>query len=176
MKPKTGRAGQNSKLEETMNNSTHDSNIRSRCRVHYRDTESIPERLWSTEKIGSFLQRVKKKAIADVVRKNGIYFLVVQEKKMEVVDRSSCSRLWSDDDFDWDFVPSTGRSGGLISMWRSSSFSKSNTVHGSGFLIIQRTWVAGSCSCIVVNVYSPCDLVDKIHLWQQLLLVKQQFV
>ncbi|KAK7272942.1 hypothetical protein RIF29_13987 [Crotalaria pallida] len=72
--------------------------------------------------------RIKRKDVVDLVRKNNVDFLAIQESKIEEVDSRCCASLWNDADFDWDFVPSSCRSGGIISIWRSSKFIKSNSI------------------------------------------------
>ncbi|KAK7276032.1 hypothetical protein RIF29_17163 [Crotalaria pallida] len=73
-----GRIGQEKIPEKAMNNSIDDSNIRSCCRIHYGDDESIPERLWSTaKKLGVNFdgrEQVMVKLIEDMeVRDNNIF-------------------------------------------------------------------------------------------------------
>ncbi|KAK7268327.1 hypothetical protein RIF29_21025 [Crotalaria pallida] len=80
--------------------------------------------------------RVKKKAINDLVRKNKVDFLAIQESKKEEVTRAVVSWLWTDVDFDWDYVPSSSRSRGIISIWRSAKFLKSNVIRA--FVIKER--------------------------------------
>ncbi|KAF1893310.1 hypothetical protein Lal_00001766 [Lupinus albus] len=65
---------------------------------------------------------VKKKAVRSLVRSKQIDFLCIQETKLENIDSTLCSKLWVDSDFDWDFLPSIGKSGRILSMWRKEKF------------------------------------------------------
>lgn len=67
--------------------------------------------------------RVKKKDVKEMVKVHKLDFLCLQETKMEGTDRKLCSLLWDDDDFDWVAKNATGRSGGLLLVWRRDCFS-----------------------------------------------------
>ncbi|CAJ2644334.1 unnamed protein product [Trifolium pratense] len=52
-----------------------------------------------------------------MIRINNIGFLAIQETKLEVITESLCCSLWGSSDCDWVFLPSEGRSGGILSIW-----------------------------------------------------------
>ena len=49
--------------------------------------------------------------------------ILIQETKQETIDNSLIKALWSSKDIDWDYTESTGRSGGMLTMWNESKIS-----------------------------------------------------
>lgn len=68
------------------------------------------------------LGKVKKKEIQKIVQDQKPDMLLVQETKVEVVNRRAYAQLWDCDDFLWVCKPSVGSVGGLLIMWKPSSF------------------------------------------------------
>ncbi|PNY11183.1 cysteine-rich receptor-like protein kinase [Trifolium pratense] len=60
---------------------------------------------------------MKRRRIIEMIRINNIGFLAIQETKLEVITESLCCSLWGSSDCDWVFLPSEGRSGGILSIW-----------------------------------------------------------
>ncbi|XP_019451799.1 PREDICTED: uncharacterized protein LOC109353895 [Lupinus angustifolius] len=116
---------------------------------------------------------IKRRGIRELVVKNGVDFLAIQETKMEVVDDKLCFSVWGNQHCNWDFIPSVGRSGGILSIWDDLKFSRLSTVRGSGFLAIVGKWLLDSSICCLVNVYSPNQFHQKLVLWEELFVLKQ---
>ncbi|KAF1893942.1 hypothetical protein Lal_00043725 [Lupinus albus] len=72
----------------------------------------------------------KKRVVRNMVRKENLDFLCIQETKLEFIDYHLCSTLWDGSDFDWIFQPSIGRSGGLLCIWKTDKFQKSSFKSG----------------------------------------------
>lgn len=64
---------------------------------------------------GSLLGKVVNNTHADMI--------MIQETMVNVVKRPVLNRVWPHEPFDGIQIPSVGRSGGLIAMWKLSSFS-----------------------------------------------------
>ncbi|KAK7258795.1 hypothetical protein RIF29_24382 [Crotalaria pallida] len=110
-----------------------------------------------------------------MVKKHKVDFLAIQETKREELDMRNCAGLFGDrNDMDWEFIPSNGRSGGVVSIWRKSKFEKKRVIVGPGFIAIQGDLHIGMVPCCFVNIYSPCNLGDRIMQWQELIFVKNQ--
>jgi mannosylglycoprotein endo-beta-mannosidase len=60
--------------------------------------------------------RVKRRKILDVIRKEKVDFLAIQETKMEVIPETLVRGLWGNCDFDWSYLPAIGSSGGILSI------------------------------------------------------------
>ena len=61
--------------------------------------------------------RVKRKALKQIVMKEKVEILCVQESKLEVVDQKICKEVWGDSEVEWRAVPATNRAGGIITLW-----------------------------------------------------------
>jgi hypothetical protein len=115
---------------------------------------------------------LKRRRIRELVRGEKVEVLALQETKVEGVDRRFCSALWGGDDVGWCCVPSNGRSGGLITLWDSSKGSLVKSFHGLGYLGVCLEWGVNKKLCMIVNIYSHCDLLSKKKLWVELLVAK----
>jgi hypothetical protein len=97
---------------------------------------------------------------------------LLQETKKATFEDYSIHNLWGHHDVDWVVQESNGLSGGMIIIWNSSCFKLLSSFSGYGFLGIkvERDGVV----LHIVNVYSPCNLLGKKRLWEELVTVKQQ--
>nr|GEY05385.1 RNA-directed DNA polymerase, eukaryota [Tanacetum cinerariifolium] len=59
------------------------------------------------------------------------------------------------DAFDYASCPSTGRSGGLVSVWDTNSFTMTNVFPFEIVLIVEGFWISTKLYCFMVNVYAP---------------------
>lgn len=115
----------------------------------------------------------KRRAIRDVICKNQIDLVCIQETKSQNLDRRICTQLWGDSEFDWKAIPAVNRGGGLLCIWSSKLFVLEQCVEGPGFLGLVGRWELTQSKCVVVNVYSPCDFEGKSSLWNALLAWRQ---
>ncbi|WJX76187.1 hypothetical protein P8452_59630 [Trifolium repens] len=92
---------------------------------------------------------------------------------MEIISESLCYSLWGSHDCDWVYLPSEGRSGGILSIWSKSNNSLIFSFMGEGFVGVCLEWGMTRTICFVVNVYSKCDMASKRNLWCALLNCKR---
>ena len=92
------------------------------------------------------------------------------------LDEKLIRSLWGSSGFDFEFLPSNGLSGGILSVWDSVAFQKSDSVKGSGFLAIKGVWALLGKTCFLVNVYAPQQINDKKKLWKDLLSLRSTYV
>jgi mannosylglycoprotein endo-beta-mannosidase len=78
--------------------------------------------------------RVKRSLIKELVLKEKVDFLAIQETKLEAISDGICFSLWGGEDCCWAFLPSEGSSGGILSIWRKSSSKLIFTFSGEGFV------------------------------------------
>ncbi|GJX30507.1 RNA-directed DNA polymerase, eukaryota, reverse transcriptase zinc-binding domain protein [Tanacetum coccineum] len=76
--------------------------------------------------------------------------------------------MWGNYSFDYACSMSRGLSGGLISMWDTSSFVKTNLWCDDNFIIVQGKWNHYDATFYMVNVYGPREPSAKSSLWQRL--------
>jgi exonuclease III len=117
--------------------------------------------------------RIKKNKIHDLVRKNNLNFLALQETKLVEVTPSLCFSIWGGEDCDWVFKALEGSSGGILSIWRKSCASLVSSFQGDGFVGVILDWGVEKTRCTIINVYSKCDLSAKRILWESLLGERQ---
>ncbi|XP_057449057.1 uncharacterized protein LOC130740454 [Lotus japonicus] len=109
---------------------------------------------------------VKLRAIRELVRKERIEMLLIQESKCELVDLRLCRSLWGAADYEWVFKPSANSSGGLITIWQSNKFTLLDSHVGEGFLAVRGQWDDLNGLCGIINVYAPCSAQGKRELWE----------
>jgi hypothetical protein len=113
--------------------------------------------------------------LCEFVKKEKVDFLAIQETKLEEVPESLCYGIWGSEDCQWSSLPSVGNSGGILSIWCKSSSSVIFHFIGEGFVGVCLEWGVHKKVCIVVNVYSKCDIDGKRRLWDTFLMSKRVF-
>ena len=69
-----------------------------------------------------------------------INFLGLHETQLSDFTKVKVSDCWDSTDFDYDGVHSSGRSGGIISIWDKSIFQKTGVLKGRHYLIVIGDW------------------------------------
>ncbi|GKV41862.1 hypothetical protein SLEP1_g49342 [Rubroshorea leprosula] len=108
------------------------------------------------------------KKIREMVMKENVDFIAIQETKLVMVDRKICRTLWGTEDFDWVAKPSVGRSGGLLCIWNDKVLKKLEVIEGNNFIGISGLWGDERIPVYLLNIYSPCQLMGKRFLWDDL--------
>ncbi|XP_058776246.1 uncharacterized protein LOC131650555 [Vicia villosa] len=80
--------------------------------------------------------------------------------------------LWGSKEHEWSVRNSEGRSGGILTVWRKEVIQPVFSFSSQGFLGI-KSLVRGQV-LYLINIYSPCILVDKRNLWRDILEWKQK--
>lgn len=109
--------------------------------------------------------------VRELVRCHRWIFLTIQETKIEVIFDSVCRNLW----VGWRLpmgYPSLGNSDGILSIWHKSESRFICSFVGEGFLGVCLEWAPLCRRCLVVNVYSKCDLLGKQRLWENLVVLR----
>jgi exonuclease III len=120
--------------------------------------------------------RVKRRKVRDLVRRKKVEVLALQETKVGSVDFSLCRRLWGGDNVAWRCNPTLGRSGGLLLLWDKDKGKLLDTFQGQGFMGVCLEWGEQKKTCVILNVYAPCNVVAKRQLWVELLVARRTYV
>jgi exonuclease III len=120
--------------------------------------------------------RVKRRKVRELVRREKIELLALQETKVSNVDHSFCRRLWGGDNVAWRCNPALGRSGGLLILWDKEKGKLLETFQGQGYLGVYLEWGVQKKTCVIINVYAPCNIVAKRQLWVELLVARNTYV
>ena len=99
--------------------------------------------------------------IRDLKSKNKIDFIGIQETHASVASTIDVGGCWGSNSFDYEAVDSTGKSGGLLSIWKPEVFSKSNSFSSRHFLAITGHWKGFEDLITFVNVYAPQSISTK---------------
>nr|GEU62973.1 hypothetical protein [Tanacetum cinerariifolium] len=119
-------------------------------------------------------KRRKRFWIKDLCFKHNINFLGVQESKMTRLELFRLRSMWGNYSFDYACSMAKGLSGGIISMWDPTVFSKENIWCNDNYVIVQGKWLNISHSYFMVNIYGPQDPPAKATLWSSLLSFAQR--
>lgn len=113
--------------------------------------------------------RVKWRAVREIAGEEQVDMILLQETKLQSIDTRICGALWGDGNFEWEFSPSIDRAGGLICIWRRGAFQLQDCIVDRSFIGLCGFWGDESRPCIIINIYSPCNLEGKRRLWAELL-------
>jgi mannosylglycoprotein endo-beta-mannosidase len=119
--------------------------------------------------------RVKRRKICDLIRRENIDFMAIQETKMEAFSEFFVANLWGNSACGWASYPAVGNSGGIISIWNKVKFSLIFTFSGDGFVGVCLDVLAKNRKCFVINVYAKCTIRDKRTLWASIIMSKEGF-
>lgn len=60
--------------------------------------------------------RVKRKELQELVRKNKVDLVCIQESKLDMVDENVCRTIWGNPQCGWAAREAQGRAGGIITL------------------------------------------------------------
>ncbi|GKV29208.1 hypothetical protein SLEP1_g38154 [Rubroshorea leprosula] len=110
----------------------------------------------------------KKRELRELLIKEKVEFVAIQESKLEHVDKKLCRSIWGFENMDWIAKQAEGQSGGLISIWNSDVFRKHKNFEGDGYIAVFGFWGLEGTPVNIVNVYAPCEMQGKRRLWEDL--------
>lgn len=111
----------------------------------------------------------KKKWVRKLCQDNHLNFIGIQESKTDKVDTNLIHSLWGNQRCDFACKLANGSSGGIIAIWDDSLFHKHKTIYcEDGFLAIFGKWIKIGVVCLMIVVYAPQDLKEKITLWNKI--------
>ncbi|XP_058775761.1 uncharacterized protein LOC131650039 [Vicia villosa] len=116
---------------------------------------------------------LKQRRIKECLMKGKADLCFLQETKIKSISGKIVNSLWSDCGVEWSAHDSRGQSGGLLIMWKMDVFSPVFSFGGTGLIGICGNF--GGKQCFFVNVYSPCDLLSKRKLWEDLLSLRSKW-
>jgi exonuclease III len=100
--------------------------------------------------------------IFNKIRESGCQVICFQESKRETVDlqflRQFCPRNFDS----FAFVPSMGRSGGIITIWDISVFIGHEVFHSQSALSVELHATKSDASWTFTNIYAPCQDDDRL--------------
>ncbi|GKV49867.1 hypothetical protein SLEP1_g56592 [Rubroshorea leprosula] len=113
----------------------------------------------------------KKREVSELVRKEKVEFLAIQETKKEAVDKKLCRSLWESDDLEFVAMLSKGQSAGLICIWQKNVLKNWSSFEGEHYVGVSSLWGEEDIAVNLVDVYVPCDDKEKRMMFDDLKLV-----
>jgi exonuclease III len=122
---------------------------------------------WNVRGLGG---RIKKEKVKELILREKLDVLAIQESKLASVDKNLCARLWGGEEVGWRCAPAIGRSGGIITLWDANKGFLVDSFQGQGYVGVVLLWGASKIKCVIINVYAPCLFQAKKVLWVDLLV------
>lgn len=119
----------------------------------YRESRFLLMKLVSIN-VRGLGRSIKRRELKNFVRRENLDMLCIQETKLETITREVCNSIWDDSNFRWNHIPSVGRSGGILCIWRNSSFNVHQVFVGNNFIGLKGCWGI-DFECVIVSVYAP---------------------
>ncbi|GKV00720.1 hypothetical protein SLEP1_g13361 [Rubroshorea leprosula] len=91
-----------------------------------------------------------------------------KEIKLAGVDKKVCRAVWGSEDFEWVAKDACGMSGGMLCLRNPKVLTMSRRIEGENFIGIEGIWGREATPVSIINVYSPCQLLGKQTLWEEL--------
>src|ERR1044072_8179001 len=106
----------------------------------------------------------KRRRIAQIITKEKADLCFFQETKLKKLEERVVKSFWGFEECEWSAMESEGHSGGLLTIWRKDAISPGFSFRTKGALGVNAEWKG--INCYFVNVYAPCNRVDKRILWR----------
>ena len=118
--------------------------------------------------------RIKRKYISDLIRKEQVRFMCLQETKCKQISKERCYQMWRLNEIDWIEIGAVNNGGGIITMWKKDCFEMKRYRNVNNFSIIEGVWKIGTpIEITIVNVYCAGTLREKRIIWDELCEVKK---
>ncbi|KAJ0797670.1 putative RNA-directed DNA polymerase [Helianthus annuus] len=103
-----------------------------------------------------------------ICQENDISMVMLQESQFTALDGVEIGKFWGNTDFYYDWVPSSGRSGGLITIWNPKLLVDTVVTKHANFLSVSGVLKESGKEMVFVNVYVPHKIIDKRRVWAEL--------
>ncbi|XP_071728005.1 uncharacterized protein [Rutidosis leptorrhynchoides] len=120
---------------------------------------------WNTHGLGN---KSRGRMAGSFVTNFQIQFLAIQETMVKIVSQPILNEIWKQYAFEAIQVESDGRSGGLVSIWRSYFFSLINCWKCKHWIASVLRYIPSDNVVLIVNVYAPHLESSKRRVWEQL--------
>ena len=127
-----------------------------------------------TLNVRGFGSPVKWRYIKELIRKEDVRMLCLQEVRMANFSLNNYCQLWGDNDIDYFYSEPTNRSGGILTIWHKKFFQCSNHFINRWFIVFLGFFKEKNIPVVIVNVYSSCNLHVKRQMWADLLEIRQR--
>ncbi|KAL7608841.1 uncharacterized protein LOC111895805 [Lactuca sativa] len=118
-------------------------------------------------------ERYKIEWVRRLRNENKLCMIGIQESKLgESTPTLNVTDCWGDWEYGFEQVFTTGRSGGLVSIWDRKQFLVIETIKSRYFIAVLGNFVGINGLTGFLNVYGPKSEIDKSNVWAELLTLK----
>jgi hypothetical protein len=100
-------------------------------------------------------------SIHSKIQETGCDILCIQETKRDFFDATYIKKLMPPSFDSFEYVPSIGASGGILTVWKSSKFNGNITFQNRYALSIELASTVSGVSWILTNIYAPCTTDER---------------
>lgn len=119
---------------------------------------------WNVRGLGS---RSKRRVLKEKLVNSKADVVILQETKKDVIQRKLIGSIWGIRYSDWVSIPSNGRSGGILIMWKTKSVSVVEAVVGIFSISIKIKGING-LDWWISGVYGPNKVTERDDFWDEL--------
>ncbi|XP_058741821.1 uncharacterized protein LOC131614218 [Vicia villosa] len=116
---------------------------------------------------------LKRRRINSLILKSKADVFLIQETKIRELQDFVAKSFWSGGDIGYSFSNSSGRSGGILTLWKEQALEVIFSFKGEGYLGIK--FCMDNNFFYLLNVYSSCDASKKRVLWRKILDLKEDW-
>jgi len=111
----------------------------------------------------------KRTYLRDLIRKEEVGMVCLQETKFSVISKEHCYYLWGSNEIEWMENGAVNNAGGIITRWRRSSFDMIRYFNGKSYSVIEGIWKVGDdVQLMIMNVYSSRSLKAWKEVWDEI--------
>lgn len=120
---------------------------------------------WNIRGLGDDL---KITTIRNAIRRNHASIVTIQETKKELIDDTLVRKLWGNNGCDYVYLPSEGRSGGILVMWNRAILAMEDNLIGAFSVSIKFRNFSDNFNWIFTAVYGVAGPADYAQFWQEI--------
>ncbi|XP_071741004.1 uncharacterized protein [Rutidosis leptorrhynchoides] len=120
---------------------------------------------WNTWGLGN---KLRGRMAGNLVNNFQVQFLATQETMVQGMPQPVLNEIWKHFGFDSAQVSATGRSGGLLSIWRTDFFSLVKCCKKRHWIATIMRYLPTNNLVLIINVYAPQQECKKLIVWSQL--------
>lgn len=113
--------------------------------------------------------------VRDFVKKVKADVCCLQESKLEHMSNCMARAIWGNSNCEWDFAPSEGSSGGIITLWNPSVFQKTTSWFIKELLVVNGYMIEDVKGCSIINVYARNSSSLRLELWDKISILVDQY-
>lgn len=137
----------------------------SRALMHHFQSLSIIILSWNIRGLNA---RIKRSSLRKLVLNHKPNFTLIQETKMETLDKRILKSICNDDQAEFVLSPSQGNSGGLLTVWNNDFFSMESCKTAKNWIALCGVFPATKFKGCIINIYNPCECDERATVWSEL--------